>query len=332
LDTAVKAMSNRKTNILISSAGRRVSLVKLFEKALAQLIPDASVFTADLKPEFSSACQISKKSFAVPRISDENFIPALTDICNHNSIGIVIPTIDTELAKLSAAKNLFDANGICSIVSDLDFIQICRDKYKTAEFFAELDIQTPKILDKNKPTFPLFIKPLNGSSSNDTFCVRDRSMLSDYHSKREDLMFMEYLDPKDFDEYTVDMYFDRQSQLKCAVPRKRLEVRGGEVSKGVTVKNEVLDFVKNHFSHIQGVRGCITLQIFKHKQQPTIYGSEINARFGGGYPLSHQAGADYPSWIIQEYLLNQQIPQFDNWKADLLMMRHDTEVYREIRT
>jgi carbamoyl-phosphate synthase large subunit len=53
---------------------------------------------------------------------------------------------------------------------------------------------------------------------------------------------------------------------------------------------------------------------------------EINPRFGGGYPLTGAAGADYCAWLIAEYLLNKEIGFFDDWEADLLMLRYDAKV------
>jgi carbamoyl-phosphate synthase large subunit len=75
-----------------------------------------------------------------------------------------------------------------------------------------------------------------------------------------------------------------------------------------------------------GARGCLTIQVFFHKTNETILGIEINPRFGGGYPLSYLAGANYSEWIIKEYLLKQEIPEFNDWQDNLLMLRYDAEV------
>ena len=139
-------------------------------------------------------------------------------------------------------------------------------------------------------------------------------------------MFMEYISSAEYDEYTVDCYFNKHSVLKCAVPRKRIFIRAGEISKGVTKKNRIVTEFMEKLSFLKGAVGCLTIQIFFHKENEKILGIEINPRFGGGYPLSYLAGANYPLWLIKEYLLNQKINVFDDWKDNLLMLRYDAEV------
>ena len=93
--------------------------------------------------------------------------------------------------------------------------------------------------------------------------------------------------------------------MKCFVPRERIEVRDGEVNKAVTKDTFFIPEIWDKMKHIQGFRGCITLQIFVNNETKKIFGIEINPRFGGGYPLSYLAGANFPKWIIQEYLLQE---------------------------
>ena len=83
-----------------------------------------------------------------------------------------------------------------------------------------------------------------------------------------------------------------------------------------------------NLGHIEGAVGCLTAQFFKHKEDDSkVYAIEINPRFGGGYPLSYLAGANFPKWIIQEYFLKESISdQFDSWEDKLLMIRYDDEI------
>src|SRR5699024_1173357 len=110
------------------------------------------------------------------------------------------------------------------------------------------------------------------------------------------------------------------------VPRKRIFVRAGEVNKGLAEKNEIVDFVKEKLADINGAIGCLTMQFFLGKKNRRIVGIEINSRFGGGYPLSYLAGANFPKWLIEEYYLNQSIAYFEDWENNLLMLRYDDEI------
>jgi carbamoyl-phosphate synthase large subunit len=161
----------------------------------------------------------------------------------------------------------------------------------------------------------------------DTYIIKGREDLRDYHFTNPKLMFLEYLDLAAHDEYTCDLYYGRDHKLKCVVPRKRIEVRDGEVNKGITVRNKLVTYIKEHMATIEGAEGCLTTQFFKEKKGSKIYGIEINPRFGGGFPLTYLAGANYPRWIINEYLLDEETAEnFDCWEADLLMIRYDDEI------
>jgi carbamoyl-phosphate synthase large subunit len=150
-------------------------------------------------------------------------------------------------------------------------------------------------------------------------------MLTDDIRNDEKNMFMELIGA-DHTEYTIDAYYNAAGALRCLVPRERIEVRDGEISKGATRKHAVYDYFVEKLGALKGAMGCITIQAFVNVDQASFKALEINPRFGGGYPLSHAAGADYPDWLIREYLLSQEVDFFDRWEADLLMLRYDAKV------
>ncbi|MEO9890985.1 ATP-grasp domain-containing protein [Aurantibacter sp.] len=314
-------------NILITSAGRRVSLLRAFQKELKKINPKSQVFASDMNPSLSAACQTADAYFEVPRLSDPTYIDVLIDLCKKNGIGLIIPTIDTELAILAKNKELLAANNIQAVIASTDFIGKCRDKRVIHDFFESKGIAIAKEYSKDNFELPMFIKPSDGSRSVDTYLIRSKEELTDYHFQNDKLMFLEYIDHDKFDEFTCDLYYDKKGDLKCVVPRKRIVVRDGEVNTGVTARNELVDYIKEHLSTIEGATGCLTAQFFKHHTEPKIYGIEINPRFGGGYPLSYLAGANYPKWILEEYVSDKEIEaDFDCWEDDLLMIRYDDEI------
>ncbi|TFF78411.1 ATP-grasp domain-containing protein [Aeromonas taiwanensis] len=314
-----------KNNVLILSAGRRVELVQEFQKDLKAIFPHSYVYCCDMAPEFSSACQIADGYFKVPRVTSDDYLSVLTKICLENSVGLVIPTIDTELLLLSNARDSFLANGIQIVISSIEFVSSCRDKRMTANFFTEYDIDQPEIYNKNKLKYPCFCKPYDGSCSIGAFVVRSESDLTEDIIEDDKNMFMEFI-PKTFSEYTVDGYYTDNGNLTCLVPRKRLEIRGGEVSKGITKKDFVYDYLLSKLMYVPGARGCITFQFFVNEKSKEIKGLEINPRFGGGYPLAYESGAHYPQWLINEYLLGSTPAFFDGWESGLMMLRYDAKV------
>lgn len=316
---------NVKNNILISSAGRRVELVEAFKQAAVRNLTQAKVFCTDMNPVLSSACQISDGSFKVPRVTDVEYIDHLEALCEQNQIGLIVPTIDTELLILAQNRQRFANKDIHIVISDESLIKYCRDKRRTVELFNELYIDQPEILDKEKLTYPCFCKPYDGSCSVGAFPLFSELDLTQDMRNNSKNIFMEYV-PKSYSEYTIDAYYSKDNQLKCLVPRKRIEVRGGEVSKGVTRKNFVYDYLINKVSVLDGARGCITFQLFVNEENQSIKGLEVNPRFGGGYPLSHGAGAHYTDWLLKEYLNGEEIDFCDNWEPNLIMLRYDAKV------
>lgn len=313
-------------NILITSAGRRVELIRAFQVELKKKFPTSKVYTAEANPEWSSACRLSDEYFTIPRVDNENYINSILELCIKKEIKIVVPTIDTELLVLSDSKELFLSNNIQIVVSDFDFISKCRDKRQTNVLFKDLRIEIPTAIDKKNPSFPLFIKPYDGSLSKDIYLINSKEELTDSLLNNPKLMFMEYINPRDFHEYTIDAYYDKNSDLKCLVPRRRIEVRGGEISKGKTEKLEFYKILKDKLSFIKGAKGCLTVQFFIGKETDEIIGIEINPRFGGGFPLSYASGANYPEYIILEYMMNEPITFNDNWIENRVMLRFDSEV------
>lgn len=313
-------------NILITSAGQRVSLVKAFKKELTRTYPGSKVFTTDMCPELSAACHVSDRSFKVQRVTDPGYIDELLALCFREQIRMIVPTIDTELLVLAQRRELFAKEGIHVIVSSPDFIDQCRDKRKINVFFEAHGIAVPAAVDRHQPTFPLFIKPYNGSLSVDTYVVHTEADLRAEQINNERLLFMEYFNKQDHDEYTVDMYYDRYGDVKCIVPRKRILIRAGEINKGMTSKNGLLKYLREKLSHIDGARGCLTAQFFLHKESGRVTAIEVNGRFGGGYPLSYHAGANYPLRLIEEYFMDRTINYTEDWEDQLLMLRYDDEV------
>lgn len=314
-----------KNNVLILSAGRRVELVEAFRAELNAHIPGASVFGADLSPQLAPACQVADAAFEVPRVTSANYCDRIIEICVANDIGLVVPTIDTELLVLSERVGDFEAKGIHLVISSPELVQNCRDKRKTAAFLEQVGIRSPQIYDVNELAFPCFAKPYDGSCSVGASIVQSRENLTQDMLDNPRMMFAELIG-KDHTEYTVDAYYNKSGQLCCLVPRERIEVRGGEVSKGATRKHALYDFLLPRLQTIPGARGCLTFQFFAKVEEGRFLAIEINPRFGGGYPLAYAAGANYPGWLIREYLLNEEVGFFDQWESDLLMLRYDAKV------
>jgi len=312
-------------NILITSAGRRVELVESFKEEGRKLDVNLKVVCIDLNPELSPACQIADLYFRAPRVASREYIDFLKQVCVANSIALVVPTIDTELLLLSECREEFLRLGVNVAISDTPLIQACRNKNHTTGLLHAIGIDTPAIYNVNNLNYPCFVKPYDGSCSVGAFALNDKSMLTSDILDNPKNMFMELI-PENYDEYTVDIYYNKFGILKSLVPRLRIETRAGEVSKGLTSKGIVYNYLKDKLRNLEGARGCITLQLFADLKENSFKAIEINPRFGGGYPLTYSAGANFTKMLIQEYLLEEEVDFLDDWEDNLLMLRFDSKV------
>jgi carbamoyl-phosphate synthase large subunit len=314
--------NKRILNILFTCAGRKVALIKAFRCALNQLGIEGSLIGTDASP-FSAALNVCDYHYIVPRVDDPTYIQSLLALCRDHDVKLLIPLIDLDLLILSEHQEMFSAHTILVLVSSPGVVHTCRDKSTTAQFFEKYNIPTVRTLDldrikETEIQFPLFIKPSNGSGSIKSFRVSDKYELEFFLSYVPDPIVQEFANGH---EYTVDALSDLGGNVINAVPRKRIEVRAGEISKGVTVKNWlIIDATVHLLQHLRAI-GPTTVQCFFDGD--CIQFTEINPRVGGGIPLTIAAGADYPTQIIRMALGEHIKPCIGDFIDDLYMFRYE---------
>jgi carbamoyl-phosphate synthase large subunit len=313
-------------NILFTSAGRRVSLIQSFHKSMQKLNISGQLIATDLKKN-APASFVADAAELVPRVNSPDYVGKLLYICQQHQIDLLIPLIDTELHLLAIEAKKFTDIGVKLLVSSPATNEICFDKNNTANFFHQIGVKTPKIYktaDLDSISFPAIIKPANGSCSIGLHKVNNREELEFFSKYVNNPIVQELIVG---DEYTIDVLVDFQGKVISAVPRLRIETRAGEISKGVTVKNQDLIAAAKHVvESLPGALGCITVQCFLQPDGEIVF-IEINPRFGGGYPLSYQAGADFPGWIMQ--MVTGERPQIaiNDWEDEVVMLRYDDAIF-----
>lgn len=330
LEGVMNMNKDNEFNILFTSSGRRVSLIKLFKEVYHTNNISGKIITADLKNSAPSAF-ISDKHYIVPRVDNGNYLLELLKICEKENINLVIPLIDTELLLLSENRHLFEELDVKLFVSGTLLNEIACDKVKTYQFFKENNIETPKVFSNEELTekiyeFPLLIKPYNGSSSKGVTKVHTEKELSFFKDYIANSIVQEFIEGI---EYTVDVMVDFYGNIKTIVPRRRIETRAGEVSKGITKKDiDIIHAVEKVINVLPEPIGCLTLQCFK-KDNGDITFIEINPRFGGGIPLSIKAGANFPLWTINSTKGEKFLEEDFSWKENLTMLRYDEAIFIE---
>jgi len=320
-------------NILFSSAGRRVGLIECFRDSARDLGIPLSVIAVDAEPALSAACRAADRSHRVPRCDAPDFLAAMRRVAELEGIDIVIPTIDTELAFLSKGRAALGP-GLTVLISSPEVVGICRDKLKTAEFLAAAGVPAPgTVAARDFPERaggmrpPFIVKPIDGSSSKGMRRISEADEFAQLELDPDRHIVQELCDGP---EYTVNIFLDRNGRLRAAVPHRRIEIREGEVSKGVTERHPALlaaaEAIAARLGALGG-RGPLCFQaILDERGRAVVF--EINARFGGGYPLAHRAGAHFCRWILEERL--GRPPSWDPpWREGLTMLRYDAAVFLE---
>jgi carbamoyl-phosphate synthase large subunit len=314
---------------LFTCIGRRVSLLESFRKAAKDLRLKARFLGTDTT-EFSSALQLCDQKFLVKPITHTRYIKQLLSIVKTHKVKLIVPTVDLDLKLLAKNNSKFAAMDCRVLVSPEEVISICQDKRKTFRFlnrngFATADTMSiSTALSRKKLDWPCFLKPWDGYAGKGNAIVNNRKELLFYSKKIPNVICQEFVQGT---EYTCDIYVDFNMKVRCVVPRKRIEVRAGEVSKGQVVKHS---YIMNRAAKLVEIFGAgpgvITLQLFLTGKNKIKF-IEINPRFGGGVPLSIKAGANFPKWILQELINKKPDIQFDNFKDGLTMLRYDSEVW-----
>lgn len=313
-------------NVLILSAGRRVELVNCFKAARDRLSIDGKVVAADCS-ELAPALYFADETEIVPRISaGQGYVDAIKDICKRHDIALIVPTIDTELLLLAEHKEEIESVGRAKLlVSDFNVIRICRNKINTQRFFEEHGFLVPHLysdeeLDSGRYELPLFIKPLDGSSSINAFKINSVEELNTYRNIISQPMVQAYMDGE---EYTIDCFLDFESNLLSLVPRIRIATRSGEIAKGKIVRDEeIKKDVERLMQELKPI-GHITVQC--RKTSRGIEYIEINPRFGGGAPMSIAAGADSCEKLYR-LLRGEKLSFSDEYRTDITFLRFDASI------
>jgi len=317
--------------VLFTCIGRRVSLLNSFRRAARQLKINARFFGTDTT-ELSSALQLCDKGFLVKPTTHAGYIKQLLTIVKTNRVKLLVPTVDLDLKLLAQNKPRFAAMGCRVLVSLPEVVDICQDKRKTYRFLLKNGFDTPvtvsvaAALSKGKLGWPCFIKPWDGYASRGNAVVNNRKELLFFGKKVPNAICQEFVRGA---EHTCDVYVDFNMKVRCVVPRRRIESRAGEVSKGQVAKHRgIMREAARLVERLGAGPGVITLQLFLTSDDKVKF-IEINPRFGGGVPLSIKAGANFPKWILQELLGRKTKIRFDGFRDNLIMLRYDSEVWLE---
>ncbi len=318
-------------NILILSAGTRNKIVQYFKKIIGG---NGKVIATDMS-DIAPAVYEADKFYKVPRMTADGYIDVIFDICKKENINGVLSLIDPELSLLAKHKEDFAKLGVTVIGSSYELCERALDKMEMFDWLTNHNFKCAKsYTDKEKfyadidagiITYPVFVKPVRGSASISISKVYDKETIELLFDHNDNLMIQEYLDGQ---EIGADVYIDMISgDVVSIFTKKKLVMRAGETDKAVSFKDKKLFDLIDKFATESGWSGQIDIDIFDVGGE--YYISEVNPRFGGGYPHAFECGCDHISLILNNLLGKANERNIGNYDSDIYMMKYNEIMIRK---
>lgn len=302
-------------NLLLTSVGRRTYLVEYFKQ-----VPGVRVFVANSSP-LSPAFAAADGTVVTPLIYEEAYIPFLLEYCKKEQIQVLLSLFDIDLPVLARHKKEFREAGVQVIVSDPEVVEVCNDKLLMNIFLKERNLATPdcylspeeakEAIEDGELTYPVMIKPRWGMGSLAIYQADNEAELDVLYEKtRRDIeaCYLKYESHEDpahavliqqmvaGQEYGLDIINDLTGKYCSTIVKEKIAMRSGETDVARIVDMPELkqtgQQVAEELKHIAN----LDMDIILSHGIPYII--DMNARFGGGYPYSHMAGANLPRAII----------------------------------
>lgn len=312
-------------NILILSCGTRNKLIRYFKEPGNGI---GRVFGTDCSP-YAPALYETDAHFLVPRMTSPDYPDRLLSICQKEQIDAVLPLQEDELYLIATHRDQFIQAGITPIVSSPQTIELCRDKYAFYRHMKQNGLpvlpscqnldEFQNCLEAGEIDFPVFIKPVRGCGSIGIQKVDHMELLSVLCKySPEDMLIQQFAEGE---EYGVDLYVDLLSHRPVSIfIKKKLRMRAGETEKSVSVKDEALFSLIRETAASLSLAGPIDMDIFRIGQD--YYISEINPRFGGGYPHAHACGMDFPKLIANNLAGKENPDTSGNYEEGVCMLKY----------
>lgn len=319
-------------NILILSSGTRNKIVQYFKTALAG---SGNVVCTDMS-NIAPSIYEADKFYTVPRMTAPGYIDVILDICKKEKIDGVLSLIDPELSLLAENKERFAAVGTTVIGSDYPLCEMSLDKFQMYQWLTAHGYRCAKsYMDKEsfyadvaagRAQYPVFVKPARGSASIAISKVYDRETIELLFAHSDGLMIQEFLEGQ---EIGADVYIDMLSHEVVSIfTKKKLLMRAGETDKAVSFRDDALFELIRKFVDEAGFVGQIDIDIFQ--VNGAYYISEVNPRFGGGYPHAYECGCNHMELILNNLRGEVNEPRIGAYEEGIYMMKYVEVLIRKL--
>ena len=312
-------------NILILAAGTRNKIVQYFRNTVRD---DGEVVATD-SSKLGPAIYDADKYYIVPPITASGYLDVILSICKKEKIHGILSLIDPELSLLAANEEKFKAIGTTVIGSSYELCELALDKYRMYQWLASRGyncarswMERDKFYKEVKEggiTYPVFVKPAYGSASISISKVYDKETVDNLFTHEDNLMIQEFLNGQ---EIGADVYIDMLSgEVVSIFTKKKIHMRAGETDKAVSFKDPELFAFIEKFVLEAGFKGQIDIDIFRINGQ--YYISEINPRFGGGYPHAYESGCNHMELIWNNLYGRANRKHIGAYEEGIYMMKYN---------
>lgn len=318
--------------ILVVSCGTRNKLMRFIKNE-----PGTEWVVAADCSKYAPALYEADSYYIVPRMVESEYLPTIMSICKEERIDALLPLQEDELLLMAENRAMFETVGVTLIVSNPESVELCRDKYRFYEYLISQDVPALKTWENlqkfsvdyedGKAEFPVFAKPVRGCGSIGINKVEDMELLEVLDKYSEESLLIQQL--CDGEEFGADIYVDLlDGKVKEIFIKQKIRMRAGETEKSISYKNqELFELIKKTVEGLD-LRGPIDMDIFK--MDGKFYISEINPRFGGGYPHAYGCGVDFAKLIANN--INGQVNEekIGFYEEGICMMKYQDEMIRKL--
>ena len=315
----------KERNVLVTSAGvaTAINVIGALRKSKKF---DCHIVATDMD-EDAVGLYLADQHYITPSATDDAFIYVMLDIVKKENIDFIFPLHSSEVELFSSEQGLFQKLGVGITIANLHAINMCVNKDKFLSFLDSKGFSYPRTYDdpENIDSWPVFMKPIVGSSSKNTYKISGKQeLLFNFEGLIQNYIIQEYIDWK---EVTIDCFVNRNGVLTACVPRYRVKVRDGKSVVASTFYDERLLVLAERLLRELEYKGACNIQVFISSEDVKVI--EVNPRLAaGGLPLSVAAGVNIPEMMIldSDNILSNSLYEY---KRNLTMYRYLAEVFVE---
>jgi carbamoyl-phosphate synthase large subunit len=312
-------------NILLSCIGRRGYIAKYFRDCLTP--QDLTIGTGN--SEWTSGFKYCDVNLILPDLDTPEYIPTLLQICRDRKIDAIISFSDLDINILSGCLDLFKEIGVIPIIPSPAANQICFDKYQGYQFLTKEGFATPQTysdfnlavedIKNGKQKFPLIVKPRFGSGSQNLFKARNIKELDVFFHYAPNMLIQAEISGQ---EYGIDVCLNLQGEVISVVPRRKIAMRSGETDQAeICDRPDLIDLGISLGTALGKLGHVGPLDVDFLDNSEKVFAIDLNPRFGGGYPISHLAGANFPGLLLRIIQGEKIDSQIGNYQKDIVMMK-----------